>query len=183
MSTATARQRAAVEAPRTAERQQPALRVVPRAAATVAGRLPFAFLVGSLLAGGLIALLILHTQAAQDAFRLHDLQRQAAALDDTEQQLQVATQEEQAPASLAARARRLGMVPTGSISFVRLHSGRVVRVVHAAPAPAPTPAATTSAAPTPTATAGPTTGASSGPAATKPAGCSHAHCRTSARSR
>jgi hypothetical protein len=170
MTTATARVRATVAQPSAPPRTRPALRVVPGRAA-IAGRLPFAILVGGILGAGLISLLLLHTMAAQDAFKLHDLQRQAADLRDTQQQLQVATQQMQAPAALATRARRLGMVPTGSISFVRLRSGRVVGVAHAAPAPAPAPKATATAKP----------GASSGSGEAKPAGCSHAHCRPSAR--
>ena len=166
MTTATARLRAAVEQPWGGDRSRPALRVVPRRVA-IAGRLPFAFLVGGILGAGLISLLLLHTMAAQDAFRLHDLQRQAADLRDTQQQLETATQQLQAPGALAAKARSLGMVPTGSISFVRLRSGRLVGVAHAAPAPAPTRSATTS----------PQLGASSGAARTDPAGCPHAHCR------
>jgi len=149
---------------------------VPRRAA-IAGRLPFAILVGGILGAGLVALLLLHTMAAQDAFRLHDLQRQAADLRDTQQQLQVAGQQLQAPAALAARARQLGMVPTGSISFVKLRSGRVVGVTHAAQAPAPPPSPAPSAS---KATAGAKPGASSGSGGAKPAGCSHAHCRPTA---
>src|SRR4051794_41420965 len=102
---ATARVRATAEQPAAAERQRPMLRVVPGRAA-IAGRLPFAILVGGILGAGLITLLLLHTMATQDAFRLHDLQRQAGQLRDTQQQLQVATQRMQAPAALAARARR-----------------------------------------------------------------------------
>lgn len=156
---------------------RPPLRLIPGRAA-IAGRVPFAILVGGILGGGLIALLLLHTMAAQDAFRLHDLQRQAADLRDTQQELQVATQQLEAPATLAARARRLGMVPTGSISFIRLRSGRLVGVAKAAPAPAPV-------APTPAPSASTTasSGASSGATARHPAGCPHAHCRSTARSR
>jgi hypothetical protein len=170
---ATARARAAAAQPAAPERTRPALRVVPHRAA-IAGRLPFAIVVGGILGAGLIALLLLHTMAAQDAFRLHDLQRQSAELRDTQQQLQVASQQAQAPAALAARAGRLGMVPTGSISFVRLRSGRLVGVAHAAPSAA-------AAVVTPKATASAKPGASSGSGAAKPAGCSHAHCRTTAR--
>lgn len=173
MSTATARVRAAAEHPSSTPRTRPALRVVPHRV-TIAGRLPFAVIVGVILGSGLIALLLLHTMAAQDAFRLHDLQRQAADLRDTQQGLEVASQQMQAPASLAARARALGMVPTDSISFVRLRSGRLVGVAHAAPAPAPAPVTT------PKATASTKPGASSGSGATKPAGCPHAHCRSTA---
>ena len=178
MTTAAARVRAAAQhAPL---QVRPALRLVPGRAAS-AGRVPFAILVGVILGGGLIALLLLHTMAAQDAFRLHDLQRQSAALADTQQQLQVATQQLESPATLAAKARALGMVPTGSISFVRLRSGRLVGVAKAAPvvAPAPQPTASTSSAPAKTTK----TGASSGSATHSPAGCAHAHCRTTSRAR
>jgi cell division protein FtsB len=175
VSTATARVRAAQPAP---AHDRPALRLIPGRAA-IAGRAPFAILVGAILGSGLIALLLLHTMAAQDAFRLHDLQRQAAELRDTQQQLEVSAQQLQSPATLAARARRLGMVPTGSISFVRLRSGRLVGVAKAAPAPAP-PAPAPSAS---SSTTKQTTGASSGSTARHPAGCSHAHCRASAPSR
>jgi hypothetical protein len=181
MSTATADLRATAARPAAADRTRPALRVVPRRS-TVAGRLPFAILVGGILAAGLVSLLLLHTMAAQDAFRLRDLQRQAADLRDAQQQLQVAGQQMQAPAALAARARHLGMVPTGSISFVKLRSGRVVGVAHAAPAPqassTPSPSPSTKAA---KATADAKPGASSGSGGAKPAGCSHAHCRSTAR--
>lgn len=175
MTTAAARVRAAAPAPRPDAR--PTLRLIPGRAA-IAGRLPFAMLVGGILGGGLIALLLLNTMAAQDAFRLHDLQRQAADLSDTQQELQVATQQLEAPATLAARARALGMVPTGSISFVRLRSGRLVGVAKAAPLPAaPAPS------PTPTASTSSSSGASSGSSGRHPAGCRHAHCRPTARSR
>jgi hypothetical protein len=176
VTTAAARVRATAQ-PAPTGQLRPALRLVPGRAA-IAGRAPFAILVGGILGGGLIALLLLHTMAAQDAFRLHDLQRQAADLRDTQQELQVATQQLEAPATLATRARALGMVPTGSISFIRLRSGRLVGVAKAAPAPSPVaPAAT----PTPTASA--SSGASSGSTGRHPAGCLHAHCRPTARSR
>jgi hypothetical protein len=131
-----------------------------------AGRAPFVILVGAVLAGGLFTLLLLHTMAAQDGFRLHALQRQSAALGDTEQQLTVADQQLQAPSALAARARALGMVPTGSLSFIRVH-GRVVAVATALPPPAPAPTATpsASASPAPSASAKPSPAASKRPAA------------------
>ncbi|MBV9292354.1 MAG: hypothetical protein JO222_07885 [Frankiales bacterium] len=120
-------------------RTRPTLRLVtPRR--LVVGRLPFAILVGSLLTLGLLGLLMLHTLAAQDAFRLQRLQHAQAALSDTEQQLALANQQLSAPASLARRARALGMVPGGAIAFVKVgHHGRIIGVAHAA-APAPPPA-------------------------------------------
>lgn len=129
--------------------QRPPLRLIV-AGPLVGGRAPFVALVGLILAGGLVGLLMLHTLAAQDAFRLQQLQRSAAQVADAEQQLEIAVQERQDPAALAARARALGMVPATSLAFVRLHKhGRIVGVAHAAAAPAPPPAP----APAPTATA------------------------------
>ena len=111
------------------------LRLVATRPLTI-GRLPFALLVGGILATGLVALLLLHTLAAQDAFRLQAMQRQQAALSDVEQELALAQQQAEAPATLAARARALGMVPTGSIAFVKARKhGKVVGVVRPAVAP------------------------------------------------
>jgi len=154
--------------PRPARSQpRPALRLVaaPRAAAA---RLPFALLVAGILGSGLVALLMLHTLAAQDGFTLHKLQRQSAGLAYLEQQLTVANQQAQAPSSLAARARALGMVPTGDLRVIRRRDGRVVGVatamVIAQPAPKPTASATATpdAKPSPTAKPTPTSGNSAG---------------------
>lgn len=147
--------------------QRPPLRVV-EPATTSAGRIAFAILVGGILASGLVVLLMLHTLAAQDAFRLHDLQRRAATLSDAEQQLAVADQQAQAPSTLAARAKALGMVPTGSLRFTKRRNGVIVAVAVGVlpPASAPKPATTPSA--SAKATASPSSAASAKKAA-KPA--------------
>ena len=148
MTTATVRTRPQHEV----ESHRPSLRLVASRPLSAA-RLPFAIFIGVILAGGLVALLLLHTMAAQDAFRLEALQHESAALDDTEQQLAVANQQQEAPASLGARARALGMVATGSIAYVDLHHhGKVVGVVQAA-APPPPPAPSASPSPSPSQTA------------------------------
>lgn len=121
------------------------LRVV--VTAPVAARVPFVILVSAILAAGLVALLMLHTLAAQDAFTLHDLQHKASTLSDAEQQLAIDDQQAAAPSTLAARARALGMVPTGSLTITHRH-GEVVAVSRALPPPpkpAPSPSATPSA--------------------------------------
>ena len=116
---------------------RPSLRLVAARPLAV-GRLPFALLVGGILASGLVVLLMLHTLAAQDAFRLHDLQGRQAELTDAQQELSLALQQQEAPRALAARARALGMVPTGSIAFVEVRKhGKIVGVVEPAPPPAP----------------------------------------------
>jgi hypothetical protein len=147
--------RASVSAPARSARPQLRLVDAPRIAA---GPLPFALVVAGLLGAGLVVLLMLHTLAAQDAFTLHKLQRQTAALGDVEQQLTVANQQAQAPSALAARARALGMVPTGSLRIVRHRNGRIVAVASALPVPVPAAsptAAAPSAAATPTASTTP----------------------------
>jgi hypothetical protein len=150
---------------------RPALRVVGPARRP-AGQLPFALLVSGVLGAGLVVLLMLHTLAAQDAFTVHKLQRQSAALGDVEQQLALADQQAQAPSALAARARALGLVPTGSLRIVRHRDGRIVAVASAMPVPVPAP--TSSAAPVGSAAAGasassaPTSGPTTSPSATKP---------------
>lgn len=144
-SSAAARTRPQAEV----ESHRPSLRLVAARPFTAA-RLPFAIFIGAILATGLVALLLLHTMAAQDAFRLQALQHESAALDDTEEQLAVANQQQEAPAKLGARARALGMVPTGSIAYVDLHHrGKVVGVVQAAPPPPPPPAPSASPSPSP----------------------------------
>ncbi len=114
------------------------LRLVPGSSSRPA-RAPFVLAVLTLLAGGLIGLLLLNTVLAQDAFRLHDLQRTTALLTDSEQELQQELALAQSPAELARRATALGMVPGGDVTFRRLPDGRVVGQV--APAPLPPPPA------------------------------------------
>lgn len=122
------------------------LRLVPPVAR--AARAPFVLLVAGLLAAGLLALLLLNTLLAQDAFRLHDLQRRGLVLSDRQQQLEQLLAAQRSPALLAAQATALGMVPGAARSFARLADGRVVVVMSPAK-PAPTvlrPAAATPAA-------------------------------------
>jgi hypothetical protein len=116
---------------------RPTLRLVATRPLAV-GTLPFAVFIGGILASGLVVLLMLHTLAAQDAFRLHDLQVKQSELTNTEQELALAMQQQESPSSLAHRARDLGMVPTGSIAFVKVRPhGKIVGVVEPPPPPAP----------------------------------------------
>jgi hypothetical protein len=72
-----------------------------------------------LLVAGLLALLLLNTWTAQDAFRLQALQHKQSQLDDTEQTLRQQADTLTDPAKLAARAQALHMVPGGPPAFVR----------------------------------------------------------------
>lgn len=81
-----------------------------------------------LLVAGLMGLLAVNTAVAQDAFVLGDLQQTSAKLADREEMLLQQVALAQAPDRLAARARRLGMVPATNPTFVRLHDSAVLGV-------------------------------------------------------
>src|SRR4051794_26487620 len=141
MSTATARRTSA-------ERTERKLSVVP-AAPFQAPRTPFVIVVVAILAAGLVGLLLLNTALAQGSFRMHDLQRQTAALQDREEQLQIAIDAANDPARLAAAAHHLGLVPAEDPGFIRLSDGRLLGAPHAPPAPPKKAAATPRSTPTP----------------------------------
>ena len=110
------------------------LRVLPPPAFR-APRTPFVIVIVAILAAGLVGLLLLNTALAQGSFRMHDLQRQTAALQDREEQLQVAVDAANDPARLAAAAHHLGLVPAEDPGFIRLSDGRLL----GAPVPATAP--------------------------------------------
>jgi hypothetical protein len=94
-----------------------------------------------LLAGGLVALLMLNTALSQDSFTVQKLQRQTTELTNERQGLQQQIDGWSAPDALAARARQLGMVPAGNPAFVT-DNGKVLGSpsrLPAAPSPVPTP--------------------------------------------
>jgi hypothetical protein len=90
----------------------------------VVARGPFIAIVGALMLAGLLSLLMLHTLAAQDAFRQTTLQHRLNTLTDAEQQLEQQVQTDSAPAALQARATALGMVPSAITSYRRHANGR-----------------------------------------------------------
>ncbi|HTR69767.1 MAG TPA: hypothetical protein VMH41_06010 [Mycobacteriales bacterium] len=108
-----------------------------------AGRLPFLILIAGLLVTGLVGVLLLHMMAAQDAFRVSAQQRTLAALTDQEQQVAQQVAADSAPATLRARARRLGMVSSQVTRFRQLKNGRTVAVQTPVAAPPVTPSSST----------------------------------------
>jgi hypothetical protein len=106
---------------------------------------PFVVVVAGLLVLGLVALLLLHTVAAQDAFQVNSLSQQLATVTDTEQQLEVTNQLDQSPQRLAARAQELGMLPSVVSGYHREPDGRIVGTREAVLPPAPVAPPTTSA--------------------------------------
>jgi hypothetical protein len=97
--------------------------------------MPFVVVIVAILTVGLVGLLLLNTALAQGSFRMHDLQRQTAALQDREQQLQVDVDAANNPARLAVAAHHLGLVPAKDPGFLRLSDGRVLGAPQAATAP------------------------------------------------
>ncbi len=132
---------------------RPTLRVV---AAPVAERGRTVFVLGALalLVGGLITLLMVNTALAQGSFRMHDLRLTSRALADQSQALTEDIAQQGAPQQLSRKAAALGMVPSGSVAFLRLADGKVLGVAQPAAPPRPltvtptTPGATTTPKPT-----------------------------------
>ena len=119
-------------------RRRPPLALVPAARPAARGplrRSPFVAVVVSLLAAGLLGLLVLNTALAQDAFRLHTLKQDSRALEDREEALRREVEALRSPQELAGRATELGMVPAGPPAFLRLSDGAVLG--SATPAEAP----------------------------------------------
>lgn len=161
--TATARvaPRTAGGARRRRDAPQP-LRVVPGAAGRPASAV-FVALCTALLIGGLLALLLLNTALSQGSFQLHDLQATSGELGDSQDALTQAVDAQRAPASLAARAVKLGMVPAGSPAFLRLSDGKILGVAKPA---AKSDAFTVVTAPTPAASSSPQAATPAGPRTT-----------------
>jgi hypothetical protein len=83
-----------------------------------AARTPFVVLVVTLLAGGLISLLLLNAAVNQDSFELNKLQKETTGYTDEQQALQQDVDGYSAPGSLQQRAQQLGMVPGGDPAFL-----------------------------------------------------------------
>ena len=88
-------------------------------------RMPFIFLVVGLLGGGLVCLLVLNTILASGSFTLTSLQQANNNLAQRQQLLQQEIAKDEAPATIAAEARKLGMVPDRHPRFVNLKTGKV----------------------------------------------------------
>ena len=135
-----------------ARRSRPPLSVV-RASGEQATprRLPFILLVAGLLTGGLVLLLMLNTMAAQDAFKVRDLTNRLAQLQAQRQALALSVASQDEPATLAARAHALGLVPAPGPAFLRVSDGAILGdpAPATAPPPPPKPAPKPSASATP----------------------------------
>jgi hypothetical protein len=131
-----------------------------------AARTPFVVLVVTLLAGGLIALLLLNSAVNSDSFKLDKLQNDTTSYTDEQQKLQQEVDGYSAPGTLEKRARELGMVPGGDPAFLD-PNGKVQGTPSPATAPPAPPPTTTPPPTTPPATpSGTPTGTTATPAGT-----------------
>jgi hypothetical protein len=102
------------------------LRVAPPAPVRTP-RAPFVMLVLALVSAGVLGILVLNTKINENAFRLNDLHARQTTLDQQEQQLAQDLADQESPNSLAAAARRLGLV-RGTPAYIRLPDGQVLGV-------------------------------------------------------
>ena len=107
--------------------ETPRLRVVTGAPLRRSGA-TFGIICATLLAAGLIGLLLLNTTLAQGSFTLHDLRTTSDALTDTEGTLNQSLEVLESPANLAVSATKMGMVPSPSTAFLRLSDGAIIGV-------------------------------------------------------
>jgi hypothetical protein len=129
--------------------ETPRLRVVTGAPPRHGGA-AFGILCATLLAAGLIGLLLLNTVLAQGSFTLSKLQAASDRLADAQGVLNQSLDASTSPANLAKRAAGMGMVPAQSAAFLRLSDGKVIGVAKPAPpGPGFTVVGTPGSAPTP----------------------------------
>ena len=91
-------------------------------------RMPFVIFVVSLLAAGLVGLLLLNTELQRGTFQVTALNQQADQLRDQQEQLEKQVRTLESPQNLADRALRMGMVPNPNPVFLRLSDGQVLGV-------------------------------------------------------
>lgn len=110
------------------------LRLVPTPGRR-APRAAFVAVVLSVLAAGLVGLLLLTTSMQQRAFALFELETEIAELREERQLLTAELAERESPARLAEAAGLLGMVPNDTPAFLDLQTGRVRGELVPAPYP------------------------------------------------
>jgi hypothetical protein len=128
---AAARRAAQRDADAAASTSRKRLRVAPPLPVSVA-RAPFVAGLIAIVVLGVVGILVLNTMINANQFRLNNLQTQQAGLDKQEQGLKEKLAHQQAPGSLVAAAKCLGLVPAGSLAYIKMPNGAVV----GAPAPA-----------------------------------------------
>jgi hypothetical protein len=80
----------------------------------------FVIAISSIFISGLLALLIINTALAQDAFKLQELKQQAVVLADQREAILRQVAEKSSPENLAASAEKLGMIASINPRFLDL---------------------------------------------------------------
>ena len=127
MSTVFSPQKARVTPAAPAKRTEPKLRVV-YGAPFRPPRMPFVIFVVSLLAAGLVGLLLLNTELQRGTFDITNLSNQADQLRDQQEGLEKQVRTLESPQNLADQALKMGMVPNPNPVFLRLSDGKVLGV-------------------------------------------------------
>jgi hypothetical protein len=85
----------------------------------------FVIAISSIFITGLLALLIINTALAQDAFKLQQLKQQATVLEDQREAILRQVAEKASPDNLAVSAAKLGMVASTNPRFLDLSTTEV----------------------------------------------------------
>ncbi len=104
-----------------------ALRIVAPARARVR-RAPFVVVVVTILSVGLVGLVVLSTALQNQAFELARLQEESTSLAVQQQQLEYEADRLANPASLAAAASAIGMIPNETPVFLKPDTGEIIGV-------------------------------------------------------
>jgi hypothetical protein len=127
MSTVFSPSKARVTPAPAVKKAEPKLRVV-YGAPFRPPRMPFVIFVVSLLAAGLVGLLLLNTELQRGTFQVTQLNEQANQLRDQQEMLERQVRTLESPQNLADRALKMGMVPNPNPVFLRLSDGQVLGV-------------------------------------------------------
>lgn len=107
-----------------------ALSVIPGGSGLKGAWFPIALLLT--LVGGLLATLMLNTGLAEGSYQRDRLVNESTVLADRQEVLTHELDALRAPASLAQRALKQGMVPASSPAFIRLEDGTILGVAESA---------------------------------------------------
>lgn len=101
------------------------LRLVPdiKEGAVAADR-TFGIFLGAIFTAGLLALLVINTALAQDAFILKDLKQQAQVLTDQREAILREVARKSSPDQLSQSAAQLGMVASTNPRFLDMSAGK-----------------------------------------------------------
>ncbi|MFI1988041.1 hypothetical protein [Actinoplanes sp. NPDC020271] len=80
-----------------------------------------------LVLAGVVGILLINTKTMEQSFQLDALRKNQASLDEQQQELDQQLIQVSSPGSLAAAARRLGLVPAENPAIIKLPDGTIIR--------------------------------------------------------